>query len=211
MLEVAISPVAKGLTLVRAARAPLDSALRGSLYSKAKVEAKDCQGRYHLCPPTGYFDGIRSCTATIHFSPFRLARTKMEIDICPRWILARLGVPERSQHHVALLVSTLFALLAIPIMARIPHICLMRKVLGIACPGCGISHSLTAILRLNPVAAWEANPAGLGVASVFCFQLVARPVAIAAPGTADFVSRMSRHISTVTLGCLLLVWISRVF
>jgi hypothetical protein len=135
----------------------------------------------------------------------------MEIDICPRWILTWLRVPEPSQHHVALLVSTVFALLSIPIMARIPHFCLMRKAFGIACPGCGISHSLSAILRLNPAAAWEANPAGLGVASVFCFQLVARPVALAAPGAGDFVSRISRHISTVTLGCLLLVWISRVF
>jgi len=204
-----ISPVAKALTLVQAALAPPDSALRGSLYLKAKAGAKGCASRYHLCPPTGYFGGIRSCTATIHFSPFGCAA--MEIDICPRWILTKLRVPQQSQHHVALLLSTLIALVSISIMARIPHICLMRKVLGIACPGCGVSHSLTAILRLNPIAAWRANPAGLGVASTFCFQLVARPVAIAVPGTGDFVSRLSRHISSVTLGGLLLVWIFRVF
>jgi hypothetical protein len=134
----------------------------------------------------------------------------MEINICPAWVLARLRVPEPSRAHVAFLLSTLLALLAIPIMVRIPHICLLQTFLGIACPGCGVSHSIMAILRLQPVMAWRSNPAGIGVASVFCFQLVARPVAIAAPDAGNFVSRASRCMSNVALGCLLLVWISRV-
>jgi hypothetical protein len=58
--------------------------------------------------------------------------------------------------------------------------------------------------------AWQANPAGFGVASAFCFQLLARPIAIVAPRTGDFVSQLSRHISNVALAFLLLVWISRV-
>jgi hypothetical protein len=134
----------------------------------------------------------------------------MEIDICPRWILAKLRVAEQSQDHVALFVSTLLALLSIPLVGRIPHICLMQNIVGIACPGCGVSHSLIGILQLNPSMAWKSNPAGFGIASVFCFQLVARPVAIAVPGVGDFVSRASRNLSNITLGCLLLVWISRV-
>jgi len=134
----------------------------------------------------------------------------MEIDICPRWILAKLRVPAQRQHHVGLLVSTLLTLSLTPIIAYIPHVCLMQKVLGIPCPGCGISHSIVAILRLNPVMACEANPAGVGIASVFFFQLVARPLAIVVPRTSDCVSQVSRHLSNVALACLLLVWISRV-
>ena len=134
----------------------------------------------------------------------------MEIDIRPRWILARLRIPEHSQHHIALLVSALLTLVLLPIAIHIPHFCLMQKVLGIPCPGCGISHSVMAFLRLKPVSAWEANPAGVGVASVFCFQLVARPIAIMAPRTGVLVSQASRHISNVAVGSLLLVWISRV-
>ena len=42
----------------------------------------------------------------------------MEIDFCPRWILAKLHIPGRSQHHVAILISTLAVLLVVPI---IPH------------------------------------------------------------------------------------------
>jgi hypothetical protein len=134
----------------------------------------------------------------------------MEIDICPRWILAKLRIPGQNQHHFALFVSALLVVLSIPVAVRIPHICLLRSLVGIPCPGCGVSHSIMAILRLNPTMAWKANPAGVGVASVFCFQLVARPVAIAVPGTGEFVSRVSRNISNITLAGLLLVWISRV-
>jgi Protein of unknown function (DUF2752) len=134
----------------------------------------------------------------------------MEIDICPRWVLAKLRISEQSQHHVALLISTLLTLALLPLAIHIPHFCLMQKVLGIPCPGCGVSHSIMAIVRLNPGMAWGANPAGVGVASAFCFQLVARPIAIMAPRTSALVSQTSRYISNVALGSLLLVWISRV-
>ncbi len=134
----------------------------------------------------------------------------MEIDICPRWLLAKLGILEQNQRHVALFVSTLLMLMLFPLVTHIPHFCLMRTVLGIPCPGCGVSHSVMAILRLNPVAAWRANPAGLCVASAFFFQIVARPTAVLAPRTSDLVSLAARNISNVALGCLLLVWISRV-
>ena len=134
----------------------------------------------------------------------------MEIDICPRWVLSKFGISEPTQHHVALLVSTLLTLTLLPLAIHIPHFCLMQKVLGIPCPGCGICHSIMAIIHLKPVMAWDANPAGIGVAFVFCFQLVARPVAILAPRTGVLVSQASHHISNVVLGSLLFVWIFRV-
>ena len=134
----------------------------------------------------------------------------MEIDICPRWLLGWLRVPQQTQRHVALLVSTLLTLVLIPLVIHIPHFRLMQKVLGIPCPGCGISHSMIALLRLKPDMAWQANPAGVIVAAVFCFQLVARPIAITAPRTGVLVSQVSRRLSNLALGSLLLVWMSRV-
>jgi quinol-cytochrome oxidoreductase complex cytochrome b subunit len=133
----------------------------------------------------------------------------MEIDICPRWVLGKLGLSEQCQHHVSLFASALLALPLLLLAIHLPHFCLMRTVLGIPCPGCGVSHSILAILRLDPVQAWAANPAGVGVAVTFCFQLVARPIAIIVPRFSDLVSQASRHISNVALGGLLLVWISR--
>jgi len=134
----------------------------------------------------------------------------MEIDFCPRWILSKLRIPERCQHHLAILISTLVVLLLVPIIPHVPHFCLMKKVLGIPCPGCGISHSLMAAFTLDLAKAWFANPAGIGVALLFCFQIVARPIAIGVPGAAGVVSSISRYGSNLSVILLFLVWTYRV-
>jgi hypothetical protein len=134
----------------------------------------------------------------------------MEIDFCPRWILARLHIPERSQHHFAILISTLAVLLLVPIIPHVPHFCLMKKLLGIPCPGCGISHSVMAAFKIDFVTAWFANPAGIGVALLFSFQIVARPIAIALPRAAGVVSSISQYGSNLSVILLFLVWTYRV-
>ena len=134
----------------------------------------------------------------------------MEIDFCPRWILAKLHVPERSQHHLAILISTVAALMLVPIIPHVPHFCLMKKIFGIPCPGCGISHSLMAAFRFDLAKAWIANPAGIGVALLFSFQIVARPVAIALALAAELVSLISRSGSNLSVILLFLVWTYRV-
>jgi hypothetical protein len=134
----------------------------------------------------------------------------MEIDICPRWILRRFNVPELKLDHVSILVSTLLALLLVPIVPHIPHFCLVQKVFGIVCPGCGISHSLMALLRLNMAESWQANPAGFGIAAVFSFQFLARPVAIVMPRASRVVSALSRYGSNVAVALLLVVWIYKI-
>lgn len=134
----------------------------------------------------------------------------MEIDFCPRWILTKLRVPERSQHHLAILISTFAVLSLAPMIPHVPHFCLMKKILGIPCPGCGISHSLMAAFRFDLASAWFANPAGIGVALLFSFQILARPIAIALPRAAGSVSSISRYGSNVTVILLFLIWTYRV-
>ncbi len=133
----------------------------------------------------------------------------MEIDVCPRWLLAMLGIPERSREHVAFFLSTFFVMAFLPFLRYVPHLCLFQKVLGIACPGCGISRSLLAILHLRATMAWVANPAGFALAFMFLFQIVARPIAIGAPEMSGLVSKVSRHSGNAALTCLVLVWITR--
>src|SRR5579859_3239972 len=134
----------------------------------------------------------------------------MEIDFCPRWILAKLRVPERSQQHFAILISTLAALMLVPTIPHVPHFCLMKNFLGIPCPGCGISHSLMAAFRFDLARAWFANPAGVGVAMLFAFQIVARPIAIALPRASTAVSSVSKYGSNFSVILLFLVWAYRV-
>jgi hypothetical protein len=134
----------------------------------------------------------------------------MEIDFCPRWILARFRIPERSQNHFAILISTLIILLLVPLVPHVPHFCLMKKFLGIPCPGCGISHSVMAAFRLDMAKAWFANPAGIGVALLFAFQIIARPLAIVQPQAARIVSSISRYGSNFSVVLLFAVWAYRV-
>jgi hypothetical protein len=143
--------------------------------------------------------------------PGRVWSSSIEINICPRWILAKLHIPEQNLHHVAILISTIFVLLLVPVIPHVPHFCLMKKVLGIPCPGCGISHALMAVFHFDPVTAWRANPAGIGVAAVFLLQIMARPLAIAVPRKAGLVSSISRYASNLAMLVLLLVWTYRVF
>jgi len=135
----------------------------------------------------------------------------MEINFFPRWILTRFRVPERNQHHLAILLSTLVTLLIVPIIPHVPHFCLMKKLLGIPCPGCGISHSVMAAFRLDMARAWLANPAGIGLALLFSFQIIARPVAIALPRASAAVSSISRYGSNFSVILLFAVWVCRVF
>jgi len=133
----------------------------------------------------------------------------MEVDICPRWFLATLRIPERSRDQVAFFLSTFVVIVFLPLITYIPHFCLMQKLLGIPCPGCGVSRSLSAIVRLRPAMAWAANPAGFGIAGLFLYQFVARPIALIFPQTDHFVSDTSRRLGNAVLMCLLYVWIQR--
>lgn len=134
----------------------------------------------------------------------------MEIAACPRWILEYLGIHDRMQQHVSVFLSSVLALAFIPLVHYIPHFCLMQKLFGLPCPGCGVCHSILSILHLNPVAAWQANPGGIGVALAFLFQLVARPIALMVPRTSALVSQTSHRISNGVVASLLLVWAFRV-
>jgi hypothetical protein len=67
-----------------------------------------------------------------------------------------------------------------------------------------------AAFRFDLAKAWLANPAGIGVAMLFSFQLVARPIAIALPRASAAVSSISRHGSNFTMVLLFVVWTYRV-
>lgn len=134
----------------------------------------------------------------------------MEIDLCPRWLLSKFSIPECSQRDFSLFVSSLLALFVAPAAARFPHLCLVQYLFRLPCPGCGITHSLIAIMTLHASGAWHANPAGFVVASCFCFQVVARPIAIVSSRMRNRISAISYFVSRVALGSLLVVWAVRI-
>lgn len=91
----------------------------------------------------------------------------MEIDVCPRWVLAKVGISAAAQPHLAIFLSSWVALLASPVLIRLPHVCLFRTLLGISCPGCGMLHAMAALLKMDIASAWNLNPAALHPRWVF--------------------------------------------
>lgn len=133
----------------------------------------------------------------------------MEISVCPEWLLEKLAVPPHARVHVALLASALFALAGAPILIYVPHICLMRRLLALPCPGCGVLHAMVVTMHANLSTALRTNAAGVGLVFLLGFRIIARPVALAWSRAGGPVSRVSRRGAQVVLGLLMLVWVLR--
>ena len=72
------------------------------------------------------------------------------------------------QRQVATVRALVYVLLACAVMA-IGYVtdesaCLWRALLGVPCPGCGMTHALLALARCDWRAAWQFNPGSFAVA-----------------------------------------------
>jgi hypothetical protein len=133
----------------------------------------------------------------------------MEITFIPQWFLARLCADEERRVHLNCVLSAIAVLAALPFLSYLPHICLAQTLLHIPCPGCGITRSLLNLSRLDIQLSWRANPAGVVLALLFGFQIIARPIAFFVPTTSRRIGGTARWLSTATVIALLAVWIER--
>ncbi len=145
----------------------------------------------------------------LHSGSLRATPRRMEILLLPNWLLVRLAIAPERREHVNAFVSSIIAVCGAPLLFRIPHRCLFQYFLHIPCPGCGVTHALLGVLRLDFTAAWRANPAGLAVAALLAWQILARPMALVFERHAGVVSQVSRHGSRMAMAGLAGVWILR--
>jgi|HubBroStandDraft_5_1064220.scaffolds.fasta_scaffold543289_1 hypothetical protein len=139
------------------------------------------------------------------------ATLQMEIYLLPNWMLERLALSPSQRLHLNAFASALLAILAAPMLVEVPHVCLFQYFLHVPCLGCGITHSLISMERLDLSGAIRANPAGIVVAAFLGVQLVARPVALLADRGEPAIARLSRRASAFTVAALIFVWIWRLF
>lgn len=120
------------------------------------------------------------------------------------------GLPAATRTHVNIASSTAALLLIAPFLMRIPHVCLMRYLLHLPCPGCGITTGLLFILKGDFRSALHANPAALGIATFLLFQTLGRPLSlISNPRGVNLLGLAGRAVEKATLFSLLFVWVFR--
>jgi hypothetical protein len=116
----------------------------------------------------------------------------VEIDFLPKSFIARLPVPSSAHIHLSIFLSNVSVVVLLSSLTRLPHVCILRLFFHVPCPGCGVTHAILATAHFRLAAAWHSNPAGLGVVAGFCYQLIARPIAMLFPETGEFVVGTSR-------------------
>ena len=133
----------------------------------------------------------------------------MEIALFPRWIFRDVEAVRR--RHLNYCASAVVLVIAFPFLRLIPHVCLFRRMLGIPCPGCGITTALAALCGFDFRGAVHANIAALPIAILLGFQILARPFAICSSksNVGASIDRCSRFINFCASFSLCVVWITK--
>jgi len=92
--------------------------------------------------------------------------------------------PDRLYHIILLALSSLVLLMAallsvqdrsqviVPLLQfSVPELCMMRRLMGIDCPGCGLTRCFISLAHGDLAAAWSYNPAGLWLFAIMAFQI----------------------------------------
>ncbi|HVJ07952.1 MAG TPA: DUF2752 domain-containing protein [Acidisarcina sp.] len=136
----------------------------------------------------------------------------MEIYLLPAWLFHWLGdrglSDPRLRMHLGYFLSNLLVLALLPLVHLLPHLCLLKAVIGIPCPGCGVTHALLLAMSSRFRESMMANPAGLAIAATIAFQLIARPIAMAHLSASAFVDRASCWLGRIAVAALMTAWIS---
>jgi hypothetical protein len=106
--------------------------------------------------------------------------------------------------------AIVFALAKLSDATRTPiAFCAAKALLGVPCPGCGITTSVEALVRRRFADALEANAAGPSVLLFVVVQLLLTAAAAARFLPDITIARFSRLNDRTLLGFLLLTWLTR--
>jgi hypothetical protein len=139
---------------------------------------------------------------------------------------ARAAQHREMSFHLALLllsgtVLLLSALLAVRGSTRVmvprwnftvPELCMSRRLLGIACPGCGLTRSFISLAHGDVAAAWSYNPAGLVLFAMLAFQVPYRGLQLwrIRRGKSELSFHLAAHVTLWSFAILLIgQWLLR--
>ena len=85
-----------------------------------------------------------------------------------------------------------------------------RTLLGVRCPGCGLTRSFIHLAEGDWRAAWQCHRLGGLLAAVIIFQIPYRLLALRRPETAPISSRWQSGLGIVLIALLIVNWLADV-
>lgn len=140
----------------------------------------------------------------------------MEISFIPKFIISHLSQDSLRQINWNILLSSILLIIALFFLNTDAidstfGFCLFQHFLAIPCPGCGITRSVESLMHLQFVRAIEFNPAGILVLGSILSQIPLRMFALWKQDHYNFITSISRILTTITVVTLLIFWLQRLF
>jgi hypothetical protein len=138
--------------------------------------------------------------------------------------LAIRGESQARRHREVLAVSCIVAVLAFALVEvpggrvafrglrayPLPPSCVSRSLLGLNCPGCGLTRSIIHLAEGDLLSSWRCHRLGMLMAAVLIFQIPYRLLALRRPETPLIPPRWLAAIGTALIVLLLVNWLADV-
>jgi len=139
----------------------------------------------------------------------------MEIAVIPRKLVSKLICDPDNQIHLNILLSSLLLFILATllvfganVLGLLPHVCLAQSLIGIPCPGCGVTRSVLAFLAGDVSRAWSLNPGGPVLCATVAVQVPLRSMALCGLCGTRTARLTSRAMTTFVLVILFVNWLN---
>lgn len=139
----------------------------------------------------------------------------LDVILLPQRVLKCLRIPDGVEHHVnVLLSSALIALLfltgwAMRLAEMVPHWCIFQKVLGVPCPGCGMTRALHCMAAGELAASVRMHPCGALLVAALVTQTIVRFALIRGWISGGAAHQWIKHIGNSFVAALMGWWVWR--
>ncbi len=143
----------------------------------------------------------------------------MEISIIPTCLLSCFSKDYLRQNDLNILISNFLVILifvmfkssVIETINYLPHFCLFDKLIGVACPFCGITRAFCEMANGNLRNVISLNISSFLVASFFIFQIPLRLISLSRSYSTSSINMISKYFSNTVLIVIIINWLIKNF
>lgn len=139
----------------------------------------------------------------------------MEISIIPNFLIRKFTDNTIHQINWNILISTFIVILGaifikLTLFDSIPHFCIVKKVTGLPCPGCGVVRSMSYLSEYRFFESIRLNPNGILILLGLFLQIPLRIIALTDEKQMSLVTKISKYTTRIIITSLIIFWIYQV-